>query len=217
MTFEQLKRLVQQGEGQHLEFKRKANHPDKIAREIIAFANSTGGTLLIGIMDNLDIIGCKNPDEEAFAVESYLQAHVYPEIPFSVERIDAPYHRQVLKYYIPESAARPHFLRESPESVKKSFVRVEDMSIRASREMVQLLKFHASKPDTILSIGPHEQAILAYLETNPQLTIEHAQALVKLRKRIVSGILVKLVRFGLLEIYPSIKGDYFKLRESAFK
>ena len=52
-----LRRLVSQGEGQHLEFKRKASYPDKIVRELIAFANSQGGTLLVGVDDDKSKIG----------------------------------------------------------------------------------------------------------------------------------------------------------------
>ena len=58
----QLRRLVSQGEGQHLEFKRKASFPEKIVRELIAFANTEGGTLLIGVDDDKSIPGVKFPE-----------------------------------------------------------------------------------------------------------------------------------------------------------
>lgn len=38
VQLQELKKLVSRGEGQNLEFKRKAAHPDKIAHELIAFA-----------------------------------------------------------------------------------------------------------------------------------------------------------------------------------
>ena len=52
MTFTELKQLVRRGEGQYLEFKKKADHPDKIVREMVAFANSGGGELLLGVDDH---------------------------------------------------------------------------------------------------------------------------------------------------------------------
>lgn len=58
----QLRRLVMEGEGQHLEFKRKVSHPEKIVREMIAFANSEGGTILIGVDDDGLLAGVKYPD-----------------------------------------------------------------------------------------------------------------------------------------------------------
>ncbi|MEQ8573732.1 MAG: ATP-binding protein, partial [Fulvivirga sp.] len=51
MTFQELKRLVSQGESETLEFKRKVAHPEKIVKEIVAFANTKGGKLLIGVSD----------------------------------------------------------------------------------------------------------------------------------------------------------------------
>jgi ATP-dependent DNA helicase RecG len=49
-----LKQKIAQGEGQYLEFKEK---PKNIEREMVAFANATGGTILIGVNDNCKIIG----------------------------------------------------------------------------------------------------------------------------------------------------------------
>ena len=58
----ELRKLISKGEGLHLEFKRKALHPDKILRELIAFANSGGGILLVGVDDDKSIPGLKFPE-----------------------------------------------------------------------------------------------------------------------------------------------------------
>ncbi len=64
----ELKKLVSEGEGIQLEFKRKASYPEKIVRELIAFANTEGGTLLIGVDDDGSVPGVKYPEEEAHVV-----------------------------------------------------------------------------------------------------------------------------------------------------
>jgi predicted HTH transcriptional regulator len=43
MDLKELKTLVKRGEGANLEFKLKASHPEKIVREVVAFANTDGG------------------------------------------------------------------------------------------------------------------------------------------------------------------------------
>ena len=43
--------LINSGEGQFVEFKKKVNH-GKIIREVVAFANAQGGHLFIGVDDN---------------------------------------------------------------------------------------------------------------------------------------------------------------------
>lgn len=64
-----LRKLVAQGEGATLEFKRKAAHPEKIICEMVAFANTQGGTLLVGVSDDGNLAGLKFPDEEALLYE----------------------------------------------------------------------------------------------------------------------------------------------------
>ena len=38
-----LKKIVSEGESDRVEFKIKVNHPEKIIREVVAFANAKGG------------------------------------------------------------------------------------------------------------------------------------------------------------------------------
>ena len=57
MTRTQLDELIAQGEGVRLEFKRSISAAHRIARTLVAFANTSGGTLLIGVADNGTIVG----------------------------------------------------------------------------------------------------------------------------------------------------------------
>ena len=59
-------RLIRQGEGQFVEFKKKANHPEKIIKEVVAFANAGGGNLFIGVDDHGTISGLKFPEDEEY-------------------------------------------------------------------------------------------------------------------------------------------------------
>ena len=45
------------GENATMEFKREMPHRDSMADEIVAFANTEGGTILIGVDENREIIG----------------------------------------------------------------------------------------------------------------------------------------------------------------
>ncbi|MEO0898606.1 MAG: RNA-binding domain-containing protein [Bacteroidota bacterium] len=217
MDLAELRRLVRQGEGQHLEFKRKARHPDKIARELIAFANSSGGTLYVGVDDNLSIYGVKFPEEDIFAIGQYLEKFVYPTLPIQVEKIKISSTHTVIAYHTKASSKKPHFLKpEDKEGKKLAFVRVDDMSITASREMVELLRHEQRKKGVHLRVGEREKGILAYLEEQSRISLAETQKLLNLNKRTASTILILLVRAGLLQIHPSEKGDTFSLSEEAF-
>jgi predicted HTH transcriptional regulator len=47
-----IKNLIAEGEGQELDFKYHVSSASKIARTLVAFANTDGGRLLIGVKDN---------------------------------------------------------------------------------------------------------------------------------------------------------------------
>ena len=91
MSLQEIHRLVEQGEGENIEFKRKVAHPDKIVREIVAFANTTGGHLLIGVDDDGSIPGIKFADEEIFVLERAIQRWCRPKIDYDYKNYDHCY------------------------------------------------------------------------------------------------------------------------------
>ena len=55
MTKQELNTIIQTGEGYKIEFKRSVN--SDLSKEIVAFANSSGGRIFIGIDDNGSVPG----------------------------------------------------------------------------------------------------------------------------------------------------------------
>ena len=52
MDYKDVTRIIDEGEGFEVEFKRKVTTPEKIARALIAFANTKGGHILFGVDDD---------------------------------------------------------------------------------------------------------------------------------------------------------------------
>lgn len=61
MTKEELDLILQKGEGYKIEFKENVN--SDLSKEMIAFANSSGGRVFIGVNDNSQIIGIKKSND----------------------------------------------------------------------------------------------------------------------------------------------------------
>ena len=51
MTWDDILALLEQGEGQSVEFEKTIPSADDIARELVAFSNSDGGKVVYGIDD----------------------------------------------------------------------------------------------------------------------------------------------------------------------
>src|SRR6187402_3612060 len=108
MQVRHLKNLVAHGEGHTLEFKRKASFPEKIIREMIAFANTSGGILLVGVGDDGTIPGLKYPDEESHVIISQVVTKIKPVLDIKESFIPLGNSRVVLQYEIAESKNKPH-------------------------------------------------------------------------------------------------------------
>lgn len=209
---QELRKLVAKGEGQNLEFKRKASHPEKIVREMIAFANSQGGILLLGIGDDKSIPGLKYPEDESYVINLALR-RCKPALQFKEIYIPIGDDRTVIEYAVPESNKKPHvFLSEG--NTKEAFVRVDDRSIKASREVMEIARRSQKKKDIRFHYGEHETLLMKYLDENPSITLKKFMELSGLNRFRSSKKLILLVLADILKISPHEKGDLYVL---AFK
>jgi predicted HTH transcriptional regulator len=78
MDIDKVKLLIRQGEGLTIEFKEK--YTSRIDEDIVAFANTKGGTLLIGVRDDGAISGERLTNDLKGRINSYQEtvSPVYP-------------------------------------------------------------------------------------------------------------------------------------------
>lgn len=202
-----LRQLVSRGEGLHLEFKRKATYPEKIIREMIAFANTEGGTLLVGVDDDLSIPGLKYPEEESHVIQQAL-THANPRLQVDELFIPIGNGRIVLQYTIAESNRKPHFVVVANGN-KESYVRVKDQCIKASREVREIYKRRSRKRGVKFQYGDFEQMIFRYLDEHTTMTLQTFIELSGLKRFIASQKLILLVLANVLQIAPDEKGDIY--------
>jgi predicted HTH transcriptional regulator len=204
----ELKKLVAEGEGLQLEFKRKAAYPEKIVRELIAFANTEGGTLLIGVDDDKSIPGIKHPEEEAHVVRESLTKFCRPPLAYNETSISIPDNRFVVRFDVGPSGKRPHFLVLGKEP-RSTFVRVKDMSIKASPEMEEIVRRSKKGNDIRFTFGEAEKKLMEYLDQRPIITLAEYQNFSGLNRFQASRKLILLVLANVLKIVASEKGDLY--------
>jgi len=121
--------LIDQGESQHLDFKFEVSDAAKIARTLVAFANTKGGKLLIGVKDNGKISGIRS-EEEYYMLENAATRYCEPEINFSSKEwnLDG---KKVLEISIPQSHIIPHRAPDHNDKMK-AYIRIDDQNILAN-------------------------------------------------------------------------------------
>jgi hypothetical protein len=161
-------KLIQQGEHQQQDFKFCVNDSRKIARSLVAFANTDGGRLLIGVKDNGSIAGVRS-DEEYYMVEAAAKIYSKPEIPFSVKQhlVEG---KTVLEVKIEPSAERPHFACD--ENGKwRAYYRKADENLLATKVMIEVWKRQKSPKGILINYSDDEKFLLDYLTQNLLITV----------------------------------------------
>lgn len=79
-----IKELLNRQEGETLDFKQSINKPYRIARTMIAMANTRGGQIVVGVSDQRKITGIDG-EEEIFMIERANSDFCSPPIELSFE------------------------------------------------------------------------------------------------------------------------------------
>jgi len=209
----ELKELIEEGENLSCEFKLKFSEPEKIAKEIIAFANTLGGYILFGVEDKGKIVGVQSEKGEEELIRIALRDYITPEIVCEIYAINFD-HKEIVVVEIPESKNKPHRIQDYKETLDlhtaQVYVRVNDKSIPAGKEMIRVLRSVASeKPLEKYVIGSIEKQVFTYLEKNETINAEQLKNMANISKRRASRALVNLVRAKMLFIHTKDNGEEF--------
>src|SRR6267378_190050 len=82
----ELLRLIRGGEDTFLELKVKLSNSEKVAQEIIALANTGGGTIVFGVNDQLRVEGVDDPESVQDELARICREEVQPSIVPLIDR-----------------------------------------------------------------------------------------------------------------------------------
>ncbi len=118
-------------EGEKVEFKRE--YTENIKKAVIAFANTEGGSIYIGIEDDSSVIGIDDADDVQKRVISLCKDGIQPDIMMflSCDTIMIE-EKTVLRVQVQRGTARPYYLRGKGVRPEGVFVRRGSVSIPAS-------------------------------------------------------------------------------------
>ena len=205
--------LIEEGENIQCEFKRKFTTPEKIAKEMMAFANTNGGYILFGVDDDKTIVGVESEKSEAEMIKDAVINYCEPPFDYKINYIIHK-GKEIVAVTIPESINKPHRLQdyENEFDITKAVVmiRVNDKSMTASKEMVRILRANAGNLSLKkYSIGPIEKKVFEYLTIKEKISVKELGTLVNISDRKASRTLVKMIRANLLLIHTKDNGEEF--------
>jgi predicted HTH transcriptional regulator len=216
MTRRTLRDLIHGGESLTVEFKRKFTSEIKIAKELIAFANSKGGYLLVGVDDDKRIVGVHSEKEEISLLETVCNYYIEPALETTIEVVNIEY-EDIVVVRVEESDMKPHRLTVDPQGKyltniheRPVYVREGDATLHASKEVVKVLEAtnDDSEPVT-LSIGKHEKRLFEHLETTQRITAKEFAHISNISERRAIRLLIRLVKIGIIRLYSHEKVEYY--------
>jgi len=108
MTWDEVIQLLNQGEGQSVEFDKIIPSPDDVAREYVAFANSDGGRIIYGIDDkNKHLMGVEIEEDTVNKLETIGKDKCVPSINPHIEVLEKN-EKKVVVITINEGDERPY-------------------------------------------------------------------------------------------------------------
>ncbi|MDR6943411.1 RNA-binding domain-containing protein [Mucilaginibacter pocheonensis] len=202
-----IKKLIFEGEGVTLDFKKTITSCEKIARTMVSFANNKGGKLLIGVADDGTIKGVKSEDEERYMITRAAHLFARPALEPVFEEIYVD-DKLVLVVDTLPSDLKPHYAL-AEDGKWWAYVRVKDKSVLASKIVLEVLKRSANEEGVLIQYSENEKSLLQYLEQNTRITIKECSELLKVGRRRAQRILVNLILSGLICIHTTEKEEFY--------
>lgn len=202
--------LISQGEGLQLDFKFEISDAAKIARSLVAFANTRGGKLLVGVKDNGVIAGVRS-QEEIYMIQNAAQRFCKPEVNFSTREWNME-GKKVLEVDIPASNKSPH---KAPDhkGIYKAYIRYEDQNQMANGVMMKLWKKENSGESITITYDDSVQELMQYLNNNAISDLKDIQYVSGLSKHKTEDLVSDLIIMDMVEMVFKDEKDYYRLKD----
>ncbi len=202
-----IRKLIFEGEGADLDFKKTITSCEKIAKTLVAFANNKGGKLLVGIRDDGTINGLKSEEEEKYMLTRAAQSFCKPALDVLFEEVYID-DKVVLVAEIKESITKPHYAL-SEDKKWWAYIRVKDKSLLASKVVVEVLKRSNNAQGVLIEYTSKEKGLLEYLDSHERITTTEYSKLMNISRRSSQRILVNLVLSGIIRLHTTEKEEYY--------
>jgi predicted HTH transcriptional regulator len=203
-----LYKLIEEGEHQQQDFKYCINDSKKIAKSLVAFANTNGGRLLIGVKDNGKIIGIRT-DEEFYMIEAAAKIYSDPPVDFLTKQWQVE-GKTVLEITIEPSNNKPHFAKD--ENGKwLAYIRIKDENVLAHKIQIEVWKKQNSSQGIYFSYSEDEKFLIDYLQNNIDISFSKFMRLAQITRTTAEDILSNFIIIDVIRMKTGKDGTTFHL------
>jgi ATP-dependent DNA helicase RecG len=127
-------------ENENTEFKQ--GFSEEIKKTVVAFANTKGGDILVGVDDDGSVIGIGHKDETLLQVSSSIRDGIKPDITLFVSyKFEEIEKKQVLHVHVDKGTGSPYYLAQKGLRPSGVYVRYGAASVPATESAIrQMIK-----------------------------------------------------------------------------
>jgi len=142
-------------ESETVEFKRIVT--DDFEKEIVAFLNSVGGILYLGLDDDGTVIGLDRAKEQSLAVIDRIKTTILPS-PLGLFNMEVGQDngKEYVKITVAQGMEKPFYLKKYGRSPKGCYIRVGSQTTQMSEQMIEEL-FSRRMRDTLSNVPSPNQ------------------------------------------------------------
>jgi ATP-dependent DNA helicase RecG len=141
-------------ETENLEFKTQVT--EDLYKEVIAFANTDGGIIYIGIDDRGNAVGIDNVDETYTRITNGIRDAIMPDVTMFIKY--TLQENRVVKITVSEGTYKPYYLKSKGLKPSGVYIRQGASSVPASPEQIRIM-IKQSDGDTYESMRSMEQEL----------------------------------------------------------
>jgi ATP-dependent DNA helicase RecG len=170
MDLTELRERIARWENLHTEFKERLDSPDELAKDLVCFANTDGGQIIVGVAEDRRIVDIDDPDAVNRLVDNVAFNNCEPPITVVQEVLRDDENKVVVVINVPKGDQRPYRTNRGLYYVRKT-----SGCFQASREeLLRLFQateslYYDETPLPRLSLADLDlDALDRYLETTGQ-------------------------------------------------
>lgn len=183
-----LEAFIHEGEGQQSEFLLNTEHIHEIADRLCAFANTEGGSLLVGIKKNGKIVGTE-PSESYSTLTDIIENLCKPAFPFEINVHQFTY-KFVVEVIVPVSN-EIHSSRDK-DGNWNTFIRTDTSVLKINSVLKKHLEIVKNKIPAETEISAEMNDLLTLFETN-KLSLTKLIKLTKIKREKLDYLLAQLI------------------------